>query len=100
MIKSPVIAFASFLAFGVSTAQAGTPLVNARQANQAHRIFNGVANGSLTFAETRSLVRGQARVARIEARAKSDGIVTPWERTRLYAAQGVQSVRIFSKKHN
>lgn len=100
MSKSAILALAGMLVVGASAAEAGTPLVNARQSIQAHRIYNGVQSGSLTFRETVKLARGQARVARIEARAKADGVVRPWERARLHVAQGVQSARIWAKKHN
>ena len=93
--------FASLvLAVTSSTTFAATPLINARQNIQAHRIFNGVASGRLTFGETKSLLKGQARVQRLENKAKADGVVTFGERARIHAAQSVQSARIFLKKHN
>ena len=84
---------------GAASAQS-TPGVDARQHNQGKRIFNGVRNGSLTARETGQLVRGQARVHRMERRAKRDGVVTGRERVRLHRAQNRQSRRIFRKKHN
>ena len=90
------------LATVVSAASAGnnTPGVDKRQINQATRIYNGVQNGSLTLKETGQLIRGQARVRRMERRFKSDGVVTTGERIRLHRAQNRQSRRIFRKKHN
>ena len=90
------------LATVVSTASAGnnTPGVDKRQHNQATRIYNGVQNGSLTLNETGQLIRGQARIRRMERRFKSDGVVTAGERIRLHRAQNRQSRRIFRKKHN
>lgn len=88
------------LALTCGTTIAGTPLINARQNAQAHRIFHGVQSGRLTFNETQQLVQGQARVQNLENQAKADGVVTPLERARIHTAQSVQSVRIFIKKHN
>ena len=79
---------------------AATPWINARQNVQSHRIFNGVQSGRLTYGETQQLVHGQAHVQNLENQAKADGVVTPFERARIHAAQNVQSARIFWKKHN
>lgn len=94
------------LTLGLIVAQAGlaaaqsTPRVDARQKIQAERIYNGVQDGSLTPAETRGLLRGQARVERKERRFKSDGVVTRSERLRLNRTQNRQSRRIFRRKNN
>jgi hypothetical protein len=79
---------------------AGTPHLNAREHNQAHRIANGVRSGELTRPETRRLVKGQARLHRNEAIAKSDGVVTARERARLQHQTDVQSSRIYRQKHD
>lgn len=86
----PVLAFA----------QANTPRVDQRQANQLRRIDQGVATGRLTPREARHLQHGQRRVARMERRAKADGVVTRRERARLRAAQNRQDQRIYALKHN
>lgn len=99
ILKSMILA-AGAMAVTAGTASAGTPVVNKRQNAQAHSIYNGVANGRLTFNETKRLVHGQKRVRRIEARAKSDGVVTPLERVRLNTALTVQRLRIYGLKHN
>lgn len=86
----PVLAFA----------QANTPRVDQRQANQEQRIEQGVASGSLTPREANRLERGQQHVANMESRAKADGVVTRQERARLHQAQDVQSRRIYAQKHD
>ncbi len=83
-----------------ASAQTETPRVDARQANQAARIDQGVASGTLTAPEARRLEAGQARVDRIEERAKADGVVTGRERARLDQAQDAQSARIHRQKHD
>jgi phage terminase Nu1 subunit (DNA packaging protein) len=88
------------LAVTSATSFAGTPLINARQNAQQHRIFKGVQQGDLTFNETLKLQKGQARVQNLKNQAKSNGVVTPLERARIRAAQNIQSARIFLKKHN
>lgn len=86
----PVLAFA----------QANTPRVDQRQANQEQRIDQGVASGSLTQREANRLDRGQQHVDNMENRAKADGVVTRGERARLHQAQEVQSRRIYTQKHD
>lgn len=81
-------------------AQANTPGVDQRQANQERRIDQGVASGSLTPREARRLERGQRRVDNMENRAKADGVVTRQERARLHHAQDHQSARIYRQKHD
>lgn len=81
-------------------AQAYTPGVDQRQANQERRIEQGVASGSLTPREANRLERGQQHVQNMENRAKADGVVTPGERARMQHAQDVQSRRIYAQKHD
>jgi len=95
-----VLVAALLLAVTSATSFAGTPLINARQNAQSHRIFNGAQSGSLTFNEYQKLQQGQTRVQNLENTAKADGVVTPFERARIHAAQSVQSARIWVKKHN
>ena len=94
------IALAGLAMAASSAAEAGTPLVNARQHAQSHAIYRGVANGRLTYNETARVARGQARVRTMEAIAKSDGVVTPYERVRLNTALTVERARIYRLKHN
>jgi hypothetical protein len=99
MIKKLLLA--SILVAATSGASfAGTPWIDATQNAQGHRIFHGVQSGRLTYQETKSLVKGQAHVQRLENQAKADGVVTVGERARIRTAQAVQSARIFWKKHN
>ena len=95
-----VILASLLLAVTSATSFAGTPLINARQNNQQHRIFKGVQQGDLTFRESQKLQRGQDRVQNLEDKAKANGVVTPIERARIRAAQNIQSARIFLKRHN
>ena len=90
VLALPVLAFA----------QANTPRVDQRQANQEQRIDQGVASGSLTQREANRLENGQQRVDNMENRAKADGVVTRRERARLHAAQDAQSQRIAVQKHD
>lgn len=79
---------------------AGTPGLDQREHHQAQRIRQGVQSGELTRPETRRLVRGEARLQRNEARAKSDGVVTARERARLQQEANVESNRIYRQKHD
>ncbi len=100
LLNLMVVSAALIFAASTSASAQSTPGVDARQKKQANRIYNGVRNGSLSRRETGQLIRGQARVHRMERRAKRDGVVTGRERVRLHRAQNRQSRRIFRKKHN
>jgi len=98
-----IIKTAAVLAIALPTlafAQANTPRVDQRQANQEQRIDQGVASGSLTQREANRLERGQQHVDNMENRAKADGVVTRGERARLHQAQDAQSARIYRQKHD
>ncbi|AXS80667.1 hypothetical protein [Dechloromonas sp. HYN0024] len=94
------IAILSLVLPSLVFAQANTPRVDQREANQERRIEQGVASGSLTQREANRLERGQQRVDNMEARAKADGVVTRQERGQLNHAQNVQSRRIYNEKHD
>lgn len=98
-IKAAVVALVLSLPV-LALAQANTPRVDERQANQERRIDQGIASGSLTQREANRLDRGQQRVDNMENRAKSDGVVTRRERAQLHRAQDRQSERIYAQKHD
>ena len=81
-------------------ALAGTPALDAREANQRQRIAQGVRSGELTRPEMRRLVRGEVRLHRHERLAKRDGDVTRAERIRLQNQADRMSRRIWLQKHD
>lgn len=96
-----ILALAALVpAVAASGAEAGTPLVDARQKAQSHAFYRGVIDGKLTFNESARIARGQARVRIMERAAKSDGVVTLRERVRLNTALTVERGRIYRLKHN
>jgi len=97
-MKTVIIA-SLLLAVTSATSFAGTPLIDAREHNQQHRIFEGVKQGDLTFRESQQLLKGQAHIRRLENQAKASGGVSFIERARIHAAQNIQSNRIFLKRH-
>ncbi len=84
----------------VVAAQTSTPGIDARQATQEQRIQQGVGSGQLSPRETYKLEQGQARVQKLENKAKADGVLTNAERARIQGAQDVQSKRIYNQKHD
>src|SRR2546430_4634379 len=101
IVMRTIILASLVLAVTSATSFAGTPVINARQNAQQHRIFKGVQQGDLTFHETLKLEQGQQRIQNMKNRAKaSGGVGTPLERARIHAAQNIQSARIFLKRHN
>ena len=59
--------------------------IDARRAQEQHRIQEGRRSGQLSAREYRALEAEQARIARDERIAKADGYVSPAERARLNA---------------
>ena len=90
------------LAIGAAAEQAdaGTPLVNARQRLQSHAIARGIVTGRLNYGESVRLANDQARIRALKHAAKADGVVTPAERIVLNSALTVERGRIFRLKHN
>ncbi len=91
--------FTTFSAFAQAPAPT-TPRLDQRQATQEQRIQQGVQSGQLTTQEAARLEKGQARVDRMEDKAKADGKVTEKERKRLQHAENVQSRHIKREKHD
>ncbi len=81
-------------------AQSATPRIDSRQSNQDARIQQGVQSGSLTNKEATKLEAGQAKVQRMENRAKADGKVTGKERAAITKQQNKQSRKIAKEKHD
>jgi hypothetical protein len=92
--------FAAVAVMATAPVLAGTPRLDHREAHQANRIHNGLANGELTRPEARRLGAGQVHLRRAEARAKSDGVVTTRERAHLQHEANQQSRRIYRQKHD
>jgi hypothetical protein len=81
-------------------ARDATPGIDRREHRQYQRILKGVHKGQLNRRETHRLLRGQARVHRMERRAKSDGNVAWLERARIRTEQARQSRRIYRQRHD
>ena len=97
------ILFSSLIALSfaiAASAQTATPVVDAREHNQKARIKNGVKTGELTKVEAQKLRAEQRRIKLAEAKAKSDGTVTPAERAKLDAKQDRASKRILKNRHD
>jgi hypothetical protein len=77
-----------------------TPRINKREHRQKHRIAQGIRSGELSARETARLVAHQARIRAWEARAKSDGKVTAYERARLHHELNQANRRIRRQKHD
>ena len=99
MLKTIALATALLVAAGPALADA-TPRLDQREARQVERIRGGWQSGELTRREAAGLARGQAKLRRMEYRAKSDGAVTARERARLHHQADVQSRHIFRQKHD
>jgi hypothetical protein len=74
--------------------------IEGRDARQDQRIDNGIRDGSLNRGEANRLERGQDRINQYEARARSDGNVSPYERGRINQMQNNESRRIYDDRHN
>ena len=87
-------------AFAQAPAASETPKIDRRQASQDQRIDQGVTSGSLTARESAKLRARQDNIARDEAAAKADGVVTKAERRKLTREQNHASAAIYRQKHD
>lgn len=71
-----------------------------RDAINNERIEQGIRSGQLTPREVRRLREHQARIERMEARARRDGVITERERSRIEVAQNELSRMIRFEKHD
>jgi uncharacterized membrane protein YebE (DUF533 family) len=78
----------------------GSREIDARQANQEHRIQQGVRSGELTRGEYQKLEAEQARIRDMERRAKADGHVSRSERDQIRHAQNDAGRHIYQEKHD
>jgi hypothetical protein len=74
--------------------------IEGRDARNEQRIYDGVRDGSINRREFGQLERGQERIDRYEARARADGVVTPYERNRIDQMQNRESRQIYADRHN
>lgn len=95
-----LIAAALLTLSGTTFAGVNSPAIDARQANQAHRIHHGVVSGRLTAGETVRLVHQQAETRRLERRLEADGHLGPVDRARLNHRLDRNSRSIFVQKHD
>lgn len=77
-----------------------TPEVDYRQFNQGYRIHQGMRDGSLTPWEARRLMEQQRRIQAYESFARSDGFISPHERSMLARMQREASRNIFMQRHD
>lgn len=102
------IAFAFAVGFAAMTActsvlqaEARPWGINAREHRQQNRIYNGVANGSLTRKEAGRLQRQQYRLNEREARMRASGNgLTAHERYKLQQQENRTSRNIYQQKHD
>ncbi len=90
----------TLLMTGIAYAQAETPVIDQRQANQEQRIDQGIASGQLNEREANRLNKQQEHINNMEDKAKSDGVVTKKERARINRAQDRASRNIAREKHD
>jgi uncharacterized membrane protein YebE (DUF533 family) len=100
MTRTIVVIGGVLLAAGMAYGQAETPGIDQHQANQERRIDQGIASGQLTQREAERLEKQKQHINTMENKAKSDGVVTKKERSRLHAAQDKASKKIYRQKHD
>lgn len=94
------VSAALVLAVSIAYAQADTPSIDQREANQEQRIDRGIVSGQLTGREANRLNNQQEHINKMEDKAKSDGVVTKKERKKLHGAQDRASRKIARQKHD
>src|SRR6516225_218914 len=75
--------------------------IDRRQANQQHRIAEGIENGTLSPRETAALERQEATINQREAKMRKDGDgLSTKERAELNRLLNTESHRIYAAKHD
>ena len=74
--------------------------IDAREFNQAERIYNARRRGELTWYEAFRLRQEQARIRRMENAALADGHVSPYEARRIERAQDRANHHIYDQAHD
>ena len=90
----------ALLMTGMAYAEAETPVIDQRQANQEQRVDQGVASGQLNKREANRLNKQQRQINKVDGRAKSDGVVTKKERARINKTQNRSSRQLAREKHD
>ena len=90
----------TLLMTGMPYAQAETPVIDQRQANQEQRIDKGIVSGQLNEREATRLNKQQGHIDNMENKAQSNGVMTKKERARIGAAQDRASRHIVREKHD
>ncbi|HEY2431538.1 MAG TPA: hypothetical protein VGI12_02620 [Vicinamibacterales bacterium] len=89
------------LGLALASAPAFAQNVHKREANQQHRIAEGIENGSLTPKETARLERQEARIKQLQSKDRqSGGGLDPTERKQLNHLLNTESHRIYAQKHD
>lgn len=99
-IKNVITVFLIAGVFLAASVTAEARRMDKREGRQESRIRQGVKSGELTRGETKRLIKGQAKVHRMEHKAEVDGTITAEEKVRIEQAQDHQSKKIFRAKHN
>ncbi len=81
---------------------AGTnsPVIDQKEAQQKHRIVQGVKSGELTAKELSRLTKQQRRIYREERRFKADGTFSRRERAKVHYDLARSSHSIYKQKHD
>ncbi len=100
-MKSLILGLAAAASLAAALPAAAQP-IDQREHNQAVRIHEGVRSGALTPGEAARLHAREARLHRIEARARfrHGGALTPHARRVLVRAENRDSHAIYRLKHN
>lgn len=100
-MKKMLLAISGMLLMaGVAYADAETPRIDQRQANQEKRIDQGIASGRLNEKEAARLNKQQGHIDNMENKSKADGTVTKKERAKIKHAQDRASGHIAREKHD
>ena len=100
MNKNKVISIAVIALVTVMSQSVMAKSIDDKQANQKHRIFQGVKSGELTGKETWRLGQQQKVIYKKENRFKSDGNFTRRERAVIHHDLLKSSGSIYKQKHD
>jgi hypothetical protein len=99
-LKKAAVAVALGAVFSTAVLAQGGFGFERRDAVNNERIEQGIRTGQITPREAATLRDRQARIERMEEKARRDGVITERERTRIEVAQNDLSRLIRFDKHN
>jgi len=95
-----IIAALIFTTSSIFPKNVKTPKINKKQKKQIVKINQGIKSGELTGKEAKKLLKQERKLQKQKKIAKSDGFISPKERTKLRKETKKMDAKIYKQKHD